>query len=484
MIQAPLGQPGASTNTAEYTRKDIYDSELEKEISDTTASGTDTDGNAEAPLGTQLEKAVSRKSTKDPGPPPDGGLTAWSQAFMGHLVLINSWGYLTSYGLFQSHYMENIDVSTSGLSWIGSVQTFLVYFVGAISGRALDAGYYHTVITIGSLCQILGCFATSASTKYWQLFLAHGICMGLGNGLTFCPTVSLVATYFSTKRAFAMSLTAAGGATGGIIFPVIAQQLLPKIGFAWTVRVMGFVIIFNTVIILLLARVRLPPRRIGPLVEWAAYKELPFTLFCIGMFLNLWAVYFAYFYVTPPLLPTVLNILTPQINAFGKNIIHVTPSMSFTILVVMNAVGFPARIIFGLLSDRFFGPINTLTPVCFFSGILLFAWIGVKSLGPLFVFCIFYGFFAAGVQSLFPAACASLTTNYQKMGVRTGMCFTFVSLACLTGPPIAGALIERGDGGFLFAQVFGGVSFMGGTVTLFAAMAAKNGGVDVRKWKN
>ncbi|KFY83221.1 hypothetical protein V498_08220 [Pseudogymnoascus sp. VKM F-4517 (FW-2822)] len=237
----------------------------------------------------------------DPGPPPDGGLQAWTQVLMGHLILINGWGYLTSFGLFQSYYLTTLDVTTSEISWIGSVQIFLVYFVGAFSGRALDAGYYHTVIIVGSCLQILGTFATSVSTQYWQLFLAQGICQGLGDGLTFCPTVSLVATYFSKKRALAMSFTASGAATGGIIFPLIAQQLLPRIGFAWTVRVMGFVILFNAVIVVTIARVRIPPRRTGPLVEWAAFRELPYILFCIGMFLNLWAVYFAYFYASYPI---------------------------------------------------------------------------------------------------------------------------------------------------------------------------------------
>lgn len=237
----------------------------------------------------------------DPGPPPDGGLKAWTQVLMGHLILINGWGYLTSFGLFQSYYLTTLDVTTSEISWIGSLQIFLVYFVDAFSGRALDAGYYHIVIIVGSYLQILGCFATSVSTQYWQLFLAQGICQGLGDGLTFCPTVSLVATYFSKKRALAMAFTASGAAIGGIIFPLIAQQLLPRLRFAWTVRVMGFVILFNVVIVVTIARVRLPPRRTGPLVEWAAFRELPYTLFCIGMFFNLWAVYFAYFYASYPI---------------------------------------------------------------------------------------------------------------------------------------------------------------------------------------
>lgn len=83
------------------------------------------------------------------------------------------------------------------------------------------------------------------------------------------------------------------------MFPAVTQQLLSKIGFAWTVRIMASVIRFNSVVVLSIAQVRLPPRRTGHLVSGMAFKELPYSLFCVGMFLNLWAVYFPYFYVSP-----------------------------------------------------------------------------------------------------------------------------------------------------------------------------------------
>jgi MFS family permease len=119
--------------------------------------------------------------------------------------------------------------------------------------------------------------------------------------------------------------------------------------------------------------------------------------------------------------------------------------------------------------------VNTLIPVAFFAGVLFYCWAAVHELGSLYTFCVLYGFFGAGIQSLFPAACASLTTDMSKMGVRTGMCFSFISIACLTGPPIAGALIQSHNGNYLYAQIFGGSAFMSGTCTLLAARIAKIG---------
>ena len=108
------------------------------------------------------------------------------------------------------------------------------------------------------------------------------------------------------------------------------------------------------------------------------------------------------------------------------------------------------------MADHFFGATVTLIPVVLGAGILLYFWVAVKTLGGLYGWSVFYGFFAAGIQSLFPSACASLTKDLKKMGTRTGICFTVASFACLTGPPIAGALIENKAGDFLHAQIFSG----------------------------
>jgi hypothetical protein len=62
------------------------------------------------------------------------------------------------------------------------MQIFLLFFIGTYSGRATDAGFFKLTFAIGSFFQILGIFMTSLCTKYWQLFLAQGICTGIGNG--------------------------------------------------------------------------------------------------------------------------------------------------------------------------------------------------------------------------------------------------------------------------------------------------------------
>jgi len=57
----------------------------------------------EGVLSKVLSKTISRTSTLDPGPPPDGGFDAWTQALLSHLIVFNTWGYINSFGVFQTY---------------------------------------------------------------------------------------------------------------------------------------------------------------------------------------------------------------------------------------------------------------------------------------------------------------------------------------------------------------------------------------------
>ncbi|KAL4732718.1 Peptide chain release factor 1, mitochondrial [Fusarium chlamydosporum] len=108
--------------------------------------------------------------------PPDGGLQAWLQVLTGHLVAFNSWGYFISFGIFQPYYESQFSMPASTISWIGSLEVCLIFFIGTFSGRAFDAGHFRTALAVGLFLQILGIFMTSIASAYWQVLLAQGLC--------------------------------------------------------------------------------------------------------------------------------------------------------------------------------------------------------------------------------------------------------------------------------------------------------------------
>ncbi|KAH7135070.1 major facilitator superfamily domain-containing protein [Dendryphion nanum] len=409
-------------------------------------------GNKDQSFGQTLTKIITARSNAsviDPGPPPDGGFNAWKQAFMGHLVVFNTWGMITSYGVFQSYYTTELGLEPSAVAWIGSFQMFGHLFLGMFSGRALDAGFFHWVLIPGLFANAMGMFMTSLCSKYWQFFIAQGILNGIGCGLQFTPTTALVYTYFLKNKSVALAIVASGSATGGLVYPTIARQLLPKIGFAWTTRIMGFIMLAVGALYCSFLKPRLPPRRSGPLLELSAFRETPYTLYVTGVFLTCFGQLFAFYYI----------------GSFAMQVIGVSYSTSVNLLMIMNGLGLIGRLIPSYFADRNFGSYNTLIPFVFGSSIIMFSWAAVKTEAALYAFAVIYGFISAGFQGLFPATLSSLTKDLSKVGVRNGMGFSIIAFANLCGPPIAGALMQKTGGNFLAAQMWGGTMiFMGGVV--------------------
>ena len=167
-------------------------------------------------------------------PPPDGGLHAWLKVFGGFMIYvrfsahspianlstnvpqINIWGFTLSYGAFQAYYKSDLlsSASPSAISWIGTVQAWLLIFFGVLSGPLFDLGYFRVMLVAGNFLVVFGIMMLSLSTQYWQVFLSQGICMGLGAGLLYIPSLALVGIWFDKKRAIALGIVMSGIAVG------------------------------------------------------------------------------------------------------------------------------------------------------------------------------------------------------------------------------------------------------------------------------
>jgi MFS family permease len=391
--------------------------------------------------------------------PPDGGIVAWTQVLLMHLVFFNTWGVTNGFGVFQEYYSKNLGQSQSSISWIGSFQVFLLFLLGVVGGRASDAGYFRTTFAFGVLLQLIGIFMASLCTAYWQIFLAQGLCMGLGNGFAFVASLSVVSSYFGKTRAFALGIASSGAAVGGLVYPTVIDQLLNRgrLGFPWTVRVMGFIMMATYAPCLALFRPRLAPRKSGPLVELSALREAPFLLFIAAMFLNFWGLYFAFFYM----------------GTFARDCIGI--SRPINLVMVINGVGIVGRILPNIIADRWTGLFNLMVPLGVVASLLVYAWAAVRTEASLYVFTVLYGFVAAGLQSLYPAAATTMSPEASKTGARVGLIFSVVSIANLTGPAIAGALIQQGKGSYLYAQLFAATAILIGAFMGAAVRVSKAG---------
>ncbi|KZT64714.1 MFS general substrate transporter [Daedalea quercina L-15889] len=452
-----MASPRTSLRDREKTSKDVRVNETK--VSDTHPQ---TPGDDPTPLSANTA--------------PDGGKKAWLQVFGAFFLIFNSWwvgrsrsqqtlisktrGIFNTYGAFQTFYEKDLLSSStaSAISWIGSVQGFLLLLIGSLTGPIFDMGHFRTLITVGSFLMVFSLMMVSISTRYYEVFLSLGVVFGLGSGCVFVPGVAVVSTYFNKKRGLAVGIATSGSAIGAVIYLSVFHQLLPQIGFPWTVRVMGFIALATSAISIAIMQRRVAPPGRRQLIDLNAFTEIPFTLFCIGNALSYMGAYIPFF----------------EAPAFAASHTSASPTLAYYFLSILNAASTFGRLLPNFLSDRT-GPLTMLTGCATASGVLALAWLAVHTVGGFAAFCVLYGLFSGSLVSLPPAAVASLTDDHTRLGTRLGMTFALAGFGLLIGNPVAGVLVDLKSGEFWKAIVFNGVVVLAASALLLAARIAKAG---------
>jgi MFS family permease len=400
------------------------------------------------PDGPTLE--ISPSQLNQPPQPgiPDGGFTAWVQVVCGFFMFFNSWGLINAFGVWQSYYSSELipSSSNSDISWIGSIQAFLLCCATIFAGPMFDRGYALLLVRVGSFMVVFGLMMTSLCSEYWQLMLAQGICMGFGSGGLFITSIAIIPSYFTTKRAFATGLAASGSSLGGVIYPIVFHKLQPQIGFGWATRIIGFIALATLIVPCLCIKVRalLPPRK--RVIDFSGFRELPFCLFSLAAFIGFIGLYIPFFYI----------------SEFGLEQDALSSTVSFYMLPVLSSGSILGRILPSFIAD-YLGVLNILIICTVIAGMLGFVWNAVHSLGGLIIWALLYGAFSGAFVSLQPSTVVSITDDMGVVGGRLGMNTFCVSLGILIGNPIAGIIV--GDGLWIGLQ-----AFCGGTLLLSAVL--------------
>ncbi|KAI9763516.1 MAG: hypothetical protein M1840_000469 [Geoglossum simile] len=268
--------------------------------------------------------------------PPDGGLLAWLQVFAGFLLVMNSRGLTNTFGVYQEYY-SNVQLKgtdPSAISWIGSIQTFLLMFGGVFCGRLLDAGHLRVQLCAGITLQFIGTILASFATRYWQVLISQGLCVGMGSSFLWLPSVVVIAQYFDTKIMITTGIAATGSSAAGVVYPILIRKLIAKVDYPWAIRAMAFVVLAMNVVCLALMRLRIPPRRGGKFFDLSMFRDPPYAAFVAAMTFLYAAVYIPFFYIQDFSLDSGM-----------------APKLQLYILSVVNAASLISRILPSWVAD-------------------------------------------------------------------------------------------------------------------------------------
>jgi MFS family permease len=308
--------------------------------------------------------------------------------------------------------------------------------------------------------------------------LSIGILSGIGTSLIFTPCVSSVGHFFRARRALATGISAAGGAAGGVFFPLLLISLFPRIGWAWATRILALICGCLCIASALLVRskvsqwkngdenFRVTQRGIGQyLPDLRILRQKSFALTTAGVFFMEWGLFVPIAYISSFALHT------------GAADSHLASSM-VTLLNAGSAIG---RFVPGIFADRI-GRFNSMICLLLLCGVAaLGLWLPATVLhdmptvrGMIILFSLLFGFASGANISLTPV-CVGQLCNTGSYGRYYATCYTLVSFGTLTGIPIAGMLINLCHGSYFGVVVFTSVCYIFGTLCFVAARVLEVG---------
>lgn len=119
----------------------------------------------------------------------------------------------------------------------------MMYFNGPWIGLVFDNYGPRPLVATGTVLHSAGILGASFGSQYWHFILCQSIISPIGAACIFYPSVSCVVTWFDKHRGLALGVTASGASLGGAIFPIMVQQLIPKVGFGWAMRAADLLIV-------------------------------------------------------------------------------------------------------------------------------------------------------------------------------------------------------------------------------------------------
>ncbi|KAH6899714.1 major facilitator superfamily domain-containing protein [Thelonectria olida] len=398
-------------------------------------------------------------------PAPDGGLRAWLVVFGGFINFATAFGLMNAFGSFQSYYKTHtlLHQPVYVVTWVGSVQLFLLFVSGLFIGPAYDRFGARRIMIPGAFLYLTSFICTSFAHHYWHILLSQGFLFGIRNAMLYYPTAGAIAEWFDKKRGFALGIAISGSSIGGIVWPLIVEKIFCKMGFAWTNRILAFACVCP--LLVSCGLVKEPentsrhdthgPKLKLPRKIFKQICQFQFILFCASQF----------FIVMGMLIP--FNWMALYAQSQGIN-----SAMANNLFAICYAGSTVGRMVSGWAADRL-GRFNILTLITVIASVLIFTWVKVDTYYAQIIWVAAFGLFSGGLVPL-GSACVAQITDMNYIGLRIGVMMAFCAPGSLTGNPVSGLIqVHLGWRGVHFFAA--SMVMMGAVLTFWARMLGAGG---------
>lgn len=195
---------------------------------------------------------------------------AWLIAAVTFLVMLTTSAALGLPGAFLKPLTREMGWNTDQISSILAFRFALFGLMAPFSAILMERFGVRNVVCAALTLIAGGMALATVVTQLWQLFLAWGVMLGIGSGMTALVLAAVVANrWFSARRGLVIGLLTASSATGQLAFLPLAAWLIEHMG--WRVAVLPVLVGCAVLAVLVFAFMRNRPADVG----LAAFGEVP-----------------------------------------------------------------------------------------------------------------------------------------------------------------------------------------------------------------
>ncbi len=241
---------------------------------------------------------------------------------------------------------RSIPALASSLVWLGSA------FGGILMGRLADRYGIRWTVIGGAVMIGLG-LLISTGGQPWQLYVGHGVFMGLiGNAGLNAPLYVYVSRWFDKRRGSALALLSSGGYIAGFVWPTIFERCITW--FGWRSTMVGYALLEIAVIVPMAAIfLRTPPEVASASGAAGSSAARPSVL---GWHPN--AVFVMVIFASF-LCCVTMSMPQGHLVAYCSDL-GISATLGAAMLSVLLGAGFLSRQAWGLLSDRIGGLLTAM----------------------------------------------------------------------------------------------------------------------------
>ncbi|KAG8430581.1 hypothetical protein GDO86_020356 [Hymenochirus boettgeri] len=391
---------------------------------------------------------------------PDG---QWAWVVLAAVMLTQalSLGFPSCIGIFYTDIQSSFQASNTQTSWLPSIITAVLHAGGPLCSIMVERFGCRVTVMVGGLLCGIGMITSSFSQTMVHLYLSAGFIGGLGLCFSFQAGITVLGYYFIRRRTFANSLASAGASIGMALWPLASQYLLEKIGWRGSFLLFGGVLLNCCVCGAIMRPVKNPEPAhekealapethtgtVNKEMEWGKglKRYMAFDLLLRNHRYQIYTIGVAWM-VLGFVLP--LFYLVPYATSSGIN-----EGKSAMLLALIGFINIFMRPMAGLVSQQriFHGRLIYLFSVAVIlnglSNLVCGAW---ASFSGLLVYCVLYSITMSFIGSLIFQVLMDIVGMKRFPGA-FGLFTIIESITILTGPPLAGFLVDiTGQYGLVF----------------------------------